>query len=41
MINVKIHETTLLNLFMDSKEHHKQILNVIKNGTRIYKDLEV
>ena len=24
----------------DSKEHHKQVLNVIKNGTRIYKDLE-
>ena len=23
----------------DSKEHHKQVLNVIKNGTRIYKDL--
>ena len=23
----------------DTKEHHKQILNVIKNGTRIYKDL--
>ena len=23
----------------DSKEHYKQILNVIKNGTRIYKDL--
>lgn len=22
-----------------SKEHHKQVLNVIKNGTRIYKDL--
>ena len=24
----------------DTKEHHKQVLNVIKNGTRIYKDLE-
>ena len=24
----------------DSKEHYKQILNVIKNGTRIYNDLE-
>ena len=23
----------------DTKEHYKQILNVIKNGTRIYKDL--
>lgn len=23
----------------DSKEHHKQVLNVIENGTRIYKDL--
>ena len=23
----------------DSEEHHKQVLNVIKNGTRIYKDL--
>ena len=23
----------------DTKEHHRQILNVIKNGTRIYKDL--
>lgn len=23
----------------DSKEHHKQVLNVIKNGTRNYKDL--
>ena len=23
----------------DTKEHHKQILNVIKNGTRFYKDL--
>ena len=23
----------------DTKEHDKQILNVIKNGTRIYKDL--
>lgn len=23
----------------DTKEHHKQILNVIKNGSRIYKDL--
>ena len=25
----------------DTKEHYKQILNVIKYGTRIYKDLEV
>ena len=25
----------------DTKEHHKQILNVIKYGTRIYKDLEI
>ena len=25
----------------DTKEHHKQVLNVIKNGTRIYKDLEI
>ena len=25
----------------DAKEHHKQVLNVIKNGSRIYKDLEV
>ena len=24
----------------DTKEHHKQVLNVIKNGSRIYKDLE-
>ena len=24
----------------DSKEHNKQVLNVIKYGTRIYKDLE-
>ena len=24
----------------DSKEHHEQVLNVIENGTRIYKDLE-
>lgn len=24
----------------DSKEHYKQVLNTIKNGTRIYKDLE-
>lgn len=24
----------------DSKEHHKQVLNTIKNGTRIYKDLK-
>lgn len=24
-----------------SKEHHKQVLEVIKNGTRIYKDTEV
>ena len=23
----------------DSKEHHEQVLNVIKNGSRIYKDL--
>lgn len=23
----------------DSEEHHKQVLNVIKNGSRIYKDL--
>ena len=23
----------------DSKEHYKQVLNVIENGTRIYKDL--
>lgn len=23
----------------DSKEHHKQVINVIKNGSRIYKDL--
>ena len=23
----------------DTKEHHKQVLNVIENGTRIYKDL--
>ena len=23
----------------DSKAHHEQVLNVIKNGTRIYKDL--
>lgn len=23
----------------DSEEHHKQVLNVIKNGNRIYKDL--
>lgn len=23
----------------DTKEHHKQVLNVIKNGTRVYKDL--
>lgn len=25
----------------DSEEHHKQVLNVIKNGSRIYDDLEV
>ena len=24
----------------DTKEHHKQVLNTIKNGTRFYKDLE-
>ena len=24
----------------DSEEHYKQVLNVIKNGSRIYKDLE-
>lgn len=23
----------------DTKEHHKQVLNVIENGSRIYKDL--
>lgn len=23
----------------DSKEHHKQVLDVIKNGTRFYKDI--
>ena len=25
----------------DTKEHHKQVLDTIKNGSRIYKDLEV
>lgn len=24
----------------DMKEHHKQVLDTIKNGTRIYKDME-
>ena len=24
----------------DTKEHHKQVLNVIKNGSRVYKDLQ-
>lgn len=24
----------------DTKEHHKQVLNAIKNGTRFYNDLE-
>ena len=45
---VRKYDSLLFSLFYmlfnrkgwDSKEHQKQVLNVIKYGTRIYKDLE-
>ena len=44
---VRKYDSLLFSLFdmlfnrkgWDSKAHHEQVLNVIKNGTRIYKDL--
>ena len=44
---VRKYDSLLFSLFnmlfnrkgWDTKEHHKQVLNVIKNGNRIYEDL--